>query len=258
MFIVNHYQKEIAQLPSLSDHEYMVMQIWLLKNTFHHEISSIKNTQHEFVAFTKRFAAEFGGSELTLGKTAVGLPGVSIQDYTAIHDQEQRIINNHEFQDSIYLFRKNKEVINYVMRKRPLINPATHNCVGIFINISRVNPGIFRKLLISKLLPTTKTNSTIINYELTEQQQQIFFCLLLGFQSRKEIAAILSNLTKSEYNETRIKNSLQALYNKFDCHTPGQLLDLISASPIQVELPAVLPTGNYIVGTESTNLEPQK
>lgn len=245
MFIATEYQNDVNSVPELTDHQFMARQIWQLRHIYTNELTSIKNTRHEFVAFTQKFAEEFGATTEMLGKTAETLTGMSQKDYTEIHAQEEIIYKTLAFQDSIYLLKRGKDIINYVLRKHPLINPSTNNCVGILINTSRVMPGIFRKLMLNKFLPNRMT-PTIQSNELSEHQRQIAFCLLLGFHSRKEIAALLSNMTNTEYSETRIKNSLQALYNKFDCNTPGQLLNLISQGQINVELPAeILDTGSF-------------
>ncbi len=157
-----------------------------------------------------------------------------------------------DIQGNLQYYSNGCEIMNTqdkIMKNGNKINPGKrydNNCVGILINTSRVMPGIFRKLMLNKFLPFNKMIPTIQNHELSEHQRQIAFCLLLGFHSRKEIAALLSNMTNTEYNETRIKNSLQALYNKFDCNTPGQLLNLISRGQISMELPAeILTTGNF-------------
>ena len=262
MFIAKDYQNEVNNFPDLSDHEFMVRQVWQLSHIYTNELTSIKNTRHEFVAFTQKFAKEFGANAESLGKTAEILTGMSHDDYAKIHEQEEIIFKSLKFQDSIYLLKRNKDIINYALRKHPLVNPATNNCVGILINTTRFTPGIFRKLMLNKFLPFNKVLPGIKSNELSEQQRQIAFCLLLGFHSRKEIAALLSNMTNTEYNETRIKNSLQALYNKFDCNTPGQLLNLISMGKINIELPAeILTTGNFPfdqLTTDSKNNSPNK
>ena len=246
MFIANNYQTDVNNLPHLTDHEYMTLQIWHLKHTFHNQIASIKNTKHEFVAFTERFATEFGANSDLLGKTAENLPGMTNSSYSEIYAQEEKLITIQQFQDSMYLLKRNKEVVDYIIRKHSLVNPATNACVGILINTRRFVPGLFRKILQNKFLPAPKFRVMVQHPELSEQQQHIAFCLLLGFHSRKEIATLLSTVTNSNYNETQIKNSLQALYNKFECHTPGQLLDLMTNGQISLELPAnILPEGNY-------------
>lgn len=252
MFILNNYKDEITKLPKLTDSEYMTLQISELTNLFHNQIAAIKNNQHEFVAFTNQFAKEFNADNNLLGKAASHLPNMSHNNYTEIYKQEEIIINNHEFQDSMYLLKKDNKVINYVIRKTPLVNPTTNNCVGILINTRRFVPDLFRRVMLSKFVSLPKYKKTLATPEMSEQQQQVAFCLLLGFHSRKEIVTILSTLSKSEYNETMIKNSLQALYNKFECHTPGQLLDLISIGQIPVELPAsIVLTGNYPFNVEA-------
>ena len=251
MFIAANYKAEISKVPDLTGQQFMATQIWQLQHVFHNEMASIKNSEHKFVAFSQKFAAEFGADESILGETAALLPGMDQVNYAAIYKQEELIFATHEFQDSIYLLKKNHELINYVLRKHPLVNPTTKVCVGILINTSRVMPGMFRKLMVNKFVPFMRSSSSIINSTLSEQQRQIAFCLLLGFHSRKEIAALLSSMTQLEYSETRIKNSLQALYNKFDCNTTGQLLNLIATGHINVELPAnLLFSGNFPLAQE--------
>ncbi len=248
MYIAKNFQNEVNNFADLTDNEFLARQVWQLCHVYAHELAAIKNVEHEFIAFTQQFAEEFEVNADLLGKTALAMPEMNQADSSEIQRQEKVIFTSLAFQDSIYLLRKNKSIINYVSRKHPLVNPATNNCVGIFINSSRVMPGIFRKLLLNKFLPIKKMISPTISPALSEHQNQVAFCLLLGFHSRKEIAALLTDLTNTEYNETQIKNSLQALYNKFDCHTPGQILNLISLGQINIELPAdILATGNFLL-----------
>lgn len=63
MFIAKDYQNEVNVLPDLTDHEFMARQIWQLRHVYINEITSIKNTHHEFVAFTQKFAEEFGATD---------------------------------------------------------------------------------------------------------------------------------------------------------------------------------------------------
>ena len=57
---------------------------------------------------------------------------------------------------------------------------------------------------------------------------------------------MLSNVTKEKINEIKVKNGLNALYQKFHCSSISQLLTLISNDMINLELPPdVFASGNY-------------
>ena len=169
-------------------------------------------------------------------------------NYLEIEQQEQHIIKSLQMQNSIYVLKKDGEVIFYIVRKRPLVNPSTGRCVGILINTGKAMPGVLRWLLVNKEFPSLPLSADTLNIKLSKTQRQISFCLLNGFRTRKEISSILSKITPKGCSEIKVKNTLQVLYNKFRCNTPSQLLDIVAISLTKGALPmGSFPTGNYPV-----------
>jgi hypothetical protein len=247
MFIAEKYSTALNSLAVMSNEEFVVHQIWHLQHVFTNDIAAIKNTDCEFIAFTKAFAEEFEAGSDLLGKTAVSIYAeFEAHIYENINHQELEIIKTAKSEDYLYLHKKNDTIIVYAVRKRPLVNPSTGDCVGILINTIKLKPNAFRGVLDNQVLHNSKSKSVLIEIGLSKLQQQIMFCLLLGFSSRKEITNKLSSLTGLEYNETQVKNSLQALYHKFECNTPGQLVDMVTSGKIKLDIPAdMLPTGAF-------------
>lgn len=246
MYILSQYQESVIKYPDLPNDEFLRQQIALLGNLFANEIMAIKDAKLEYVALSERYISEF---DLTLG---ANLSEIKLQEDEAvsakIRNQENLIVANAVYQQSLYLFKKNGVLTNYMTRKRPLVNPATGDVVGVLIVSAQFELGVFRKLYVKQLLTRSKPRADVSNLSLTAQQQQIIFCLLLGYHSRKEIAHILNNVTNENFNETRVKNGLKALYDKFECSTSGQLIDLISTNPIKMGFPAdTMTEGNFLL-----------
>ena len=124
---------------------------------------------------------------------------------TAVCAQEQRIIDDLVVQESTYILNKNDKKLYFAVRKRPLVNPSTQNVVGILVVALKVAPFYFRGEHIKQAIKLSFSKNTAGKISLSEQQQQIVYCLLLGFHSRKEIAEILSHVTDEIFSETRIK-----------------------------------------------------
>lgn len=244
MYIIQSIQPE--QIALQTDEEFLQTEINHLGNIFRGEMISIKNTSLEYIAFSEEYATEFNLDDSALGTNKAMSDQVDIKIQSEIINQEHRIIKELSLQDSTYFYKKNNKTTFCAMRKRRLINPTTQRVVGLFIVASKIDPGIIRKHIVRQLLPWNSKNIAQINTNLTKQQQQIAFCLLLGFHSRREIADILSQLNKSDFNETSVKNGLQALYQKFECNTTSSLLKLIVDSSSMIEISVdFIPEGSY-------------
>ena len=86
------------------------------------------------------------------------------------------------------------------------------------------------------------------NASLSEQQKQIVFCMMLGYHSRKDISKTLSELTGEHYSEVRIRNSLQKIYDKFECNSSARLINLICVNQLDVKVPVkTIDDGSYII-----------
>lgn len=209
----------------LTNEEFLATQIIQLKHVFFDELSAIKNTMLEYIAFSKPFADTFLLDESFLGQQNF------LQNKRKINDeiklQEQQVLENKKLIDSVYQFKQDLETKLYVMRKRPLINPSTDDCVGIIIFAIKMDLTSQRKLMAKHILGLSPDKYVISSTNLTEKQQQVINCLLLGFHKRKEIAAILGKVTHKQYNEGQIKTVLEGLYEKFSCSSFSELITLI-------------------------------
>lgn len=224
MLIFNKY-KPLPQTTQ-SNEEYLASQIWQLKHVFFNEMSAIKNSALEYLAFSKPFAEAFKLDNSILDKTK---PVLNLID-REIEQQEQQVIIDQIRNDSIYQSEK-PNIDMYLMRKRPLTNPSTGDCVGILILAAKLDIAKERRVILRHFLgKQVHAGSTLPNAEFTQQQQQIITCILLGFQQRKDIAKILENMTNDNYDEIRIKNQLHTLYQKYNCTSLNELVDVVVAN----------------------------
>lgn len=227
----------------MDNDQFLQFEIRNLAHLFTGEMIAIKNADLEYAAMSQSFADEFDLGEHVLGQCLGGKGEKSQQD---ILEQERKILAGIQHQDSTYFYEKNRKIKCCAVRKRQLINPFNSQVVGIFIIAIQFTPGFWRKYYIRQLAPTITRKNIEASVKLTEQQQQIVFGLLLGFHSRREIAGLLNRLMASDFDEVKIKNSLNTLYQKFECNSTSQLLTLISHDQIRQEIPAQLITlGNY-------------
>ena len=248
MFIVVKYLELAKNQQVLSDDEFIGRQIWHLEHVLSNEMAAIKNAQCEFIAFTDKMSQEFSLGSKVLGKTFNEVSEVSEMVRNEVYRQEQELLKQKVTQNSYYFYNKGKEICNYFVRKRPLINPSTGNTVGIFITSEKALPNTHRKFIMQEFIGLSKQSPSRINPILMPLQQQVLFCLLLGISNRKDITHTLNNLTSNYLSENQIKNTLQSLYNKFECSSPSQLVNLMLNDQIPFELPEnTIPPGNYLL-----------
>lgn len=226
----------------MTNDEFLRFQITQFQQLFHSELLAIKNADLEYIAFSESFATEFG-----LNESHLGTHGSDDIDETAkgiIFNQELQIINSLGYQDSSYFYKKENSFKMCGMRKRQLINPVTGDPVGLAIVASKFDPGFMRKVFMRKLFPRPIKPDPSFDANLTDHQQQIAFCLLIGFHSRREIAQILHAGVDTAISENKIKHSLRRLYHKFECNSTSQVLNLIAHNFINISFPMdLLPNG---------------
>lgn len=235
MFILDQYKNQ--KLKSYTNEEYLALQIWQLENTFRNNAGAIKDINLNYIAMSKLYAEEF---ELTLD---VSDDYIIFNNHPLLNDeikkQEQLVIENCEVQDSLFIYKPStiRSLLCYPMRKRPIINPTTNDIIGILVIAIKYKVGEFRAQYLKHVIGVNKKIEFNIPEKLTDVQQQIILCLLHGYNSRKEIAKIISSSTKNEVNEIRIKNLLSTLYDKFECNSSAQLIQIITKYPFEFELP---------------------
>lgn len=222
MLILNKYKSNNYKIQSNED--FLISQVWNLKHIFFNEISAIKNIGLEYLAFSEPFAEAFKFNQTMLGKVSAQNSKIDKE----IIQQEQEILLNMVQHDSVYQFKCEQNIDTYIMRKRPLINPASNECVGLLILAAKADITFRRRLMLKHFIGGGVSYSSILpQAELTKQQQEIITCLLLGFQQRKEIAAILESVNGTEYSERKVKQRLEELYQQFNCTSLHELMDLV-------------------------------
>lgn len=225
MLILDKYKfnQSIVQ----TDSEYLVEQIQHIRDIFSNETIALKNTNLEYLAFSRMFADTFGFDERILDSANDLDP--SNKSQREVIGLERQVILNKVANDSTYQFKLDKQTNIYLMRRRPLINPSTNNCVGILIIARRIDPAVNRRVILKYFMGKSEVGmSEPLTTEVTEYQQQIINCMLLGFYQRKEIALMLKNMTNVESSEWQIKRQIQDLYQKFRCNSPSELINLIT------------------------------
>lgn len=223
MMILDKYKNK--KLSELSNQEFLLSQIWQLKNVFFDELSLIKNTDLEYVAFSTPYAEEFQQDETLLGKRS--LVNVNEKLNNDMLEKEQQALKERKLFDLIHQFKLGRETKLFMMRYRPLINPATDDCVGLIVFAIKMEVMSQRRMIIKHFLGLSG-DYVIPEESLSEKQQQVITCLLLGFQQRKEIADVLGKVTDKKYNEGQIKTLLEGLYRKFRCSSFSELMNVIT------------------------------
>ena len=229
MIIHDAYKDALKNTAIFSDKEFLITQIWSLKHVYCNECAAIKNVNLALISYTNQFASSFNLTEESLGHTFKYQSSISPEVLDEIEMQELSIIANKQFKSTIFNYTNSGIYKNYLMYKRPLINPSTNNVVGILIFSVIFDPMIVRKFVNKFILPKPKAIQHTYNVQLTEQQHFIITCLLLGFHSRKEIASILGNATNKIYSEDQIKDVLRVLYRKLNCENTNDIVNLISS-----------------------------
>ncbi len=248
MFILKQYQNNVSFQAELNDNDFLAMQVWMMHNVLVNEPIAIKNNNLEYVALSDKFIETFNKNKLDRSELSYNKLDLGELNSIETHNQEQRVIDNLVIQHSMYILKIDKNLSYFLMRKRPLINPTTNVVVGILIIARKIELWRLHKEYIKQLVKPVFSKREISKVSLSDQQRQIVFCMILGFHSRKEISEILSTITNENYNETRIKNSIKRIYDKFECNSTVELLNLICNTSIKIDLPIEnVPEGNYVV-----------
>ena len=220
-----------------SDEKYLLNQLWLLKHVFYDEIAAVLNADLQYLGISNKFANVFNCNSEILGhKFSIYTDNKLISD---LDKSEQRIIKEKIAHDSVYQIKQGNEVKLYLIRKRPIVNPVTANCVGMFIFVALLNLATHSNIIYRIVSGQHYRNQLVPSEELSDEQHQIIACLLMGFHQRKEIASILQNVTNKEYSERQIKYFLSKLYQKYNCSSITELITLIiNSHENDLKLPA--------------------
>ena len=73
-------------------------------------------------------------------------------------------------------------------------------------------------------------------FKLNKLQNEIIFCLLIGFSTRKEIASVIGFFS-GIHDEHKVKNALYHLYEIFDCNSTSILLNNVLLNDVEITIP---------------------
>ena len=157
--------------------------------------------------------------------------------------QHDKLIISNKTSSPIFLINiLNK---NYTLRKTPLI--INKQLIGIQVTVEEFIINSFNKLLNKniELHPSIKhEHKYITGY--SSFQQEIIFCLLNNKTNYKSIANFLSKLHNNTINDTAIRDSLQAIYNKIIVTNKEHLIDCLFYLGFDNHIPkSLFPNGIY-------------
>ena len=137
----------------------------------------------------------------------------------------------------------------------PIINPATNNTLGVLSHGKNLEMNIALKTILDlhgqkfdKSASIYLTNNKK-QFDLTNIERDVLFCICLGINNRKDIANFLAMAYQQDFSaETTIHDAFRRLYRKLNCNTPMQLLEFAVYNDLNLQIPqAFLPTGSYIM-----------
>lgn len=141
-----------------------------------------------------------------------------------------------------------------LVHKRPIINPATNNFVGIFGTMnSLLLPNIMKVIFQINnidygILNDNKANNSL-NYELTERQHLVLFFYLHRY-SAADIASILTTLNH-KISLSRVNDHLENLKYIFQVKNKDQLIEKALALNYNLFIPReLLKMGLYLLDDE--------
>ncbi|AUR52323.1 helix-turn-helix transcriptional regulator [Aquella oligotrophica] len=193
------------------------------------------------------------GYEDTYGVTLESLTGGKLSEEKKIIYEKERItaleqdkIIRDTRQAREFIFIDAYYHISHVY-KRPIINPATNNFVGIFVYIHNyVHPNLLKLIYkingVNSGLSNIKTES--LKYKLTKKQNMILFLYLNRF-SNSEISEIMTTLGH-KISKARVNDHLENLKLIFHARSKNELIEKAVALNYHLLIPrAFLKSGSY-------------
>lgn len=219
----------------------------MVGNTYADEFAYVQDLRGNILYATPSCLQEFSLAQLESDvHNDNSVLGFSAEICEKLEDYDRLLLERQATLNFVAIVRVKAELKTYIMRKRLVRDPQTKQAVGIFVNLGHFTPGHFRKIylnVINKKL-SQKIKRRVV---LSKLQNEIVFCLLLGFFSRKDIAKALS-VFSSDCSEDRVKNAIGALYDKFSCNDTGSLLNNVLQENVQIKVPeTVIDEGIYLI-----------
>ena len=220
---------------NLSDKDFLTMQFLHLDTSYVGEMVYVKDCDNKFLYANKEFTKAFDvTTENIIGKdmSVIGIPKTVAN---TIIEQEKVLHKKSKPINSVYIHKHAKATISYLVRTRLLKNPYTKKVVGTLTNMEPFTPGYFRKVYL-QIIKQTFNMPSKPEFKLNKLQNEIIFCLSMGFSTRKEIASVIGFFS-GEHDEHKVKNALYGLYEIFECNSTSNLLNNVLLNDVEMTIP---------------------
>lgn len=134
----------------------------------------------------------------------------------------------------------------HIVQETPIVNPFTQKIFAIqcsggqALSINHVLHSIIK--MHNKQLGKNQsfTLGTESNFKLGIIQEEVLFCLLLGYKGYKFIADFINSIKNTKYTDVTVRNAINGLYQKFEAE--GNINILIQKA-ISLNLHTYIPKG---------------
>jgi len=203
-----------AQQESLTDDEYLEKYMSYIHTFKANEIYGIKDTSSTHLLSTTGFAKMVGlkNSKDSFGKKDKEMPCKTAEfaDVFNIQDREVEKTRSEKIILDIHEFSTGFGMVQTI--KSPIINPTTQNVLGTIFRASNFTISSQLKIIMElhgKKFSHTSSMTISNAYKklnLSNLEQEVLFCICLGFGSKKSIANFLSFIHEKEISsETTVR-----------------------------------------------------
>lgn len=248
-------EKNMKDYQSLTDEEFFDLyckRADVVFNNGENQMVFIKNKEHRiiYLSFGYMHNLNIPSIEDTYGENAP----VEQEEY--YKDQNNTaIVQDNEIQTTLqpknFLFIDEYQHINHI-HKRPIINPATGNYVGLIGYISHFAlPNILRLIYRINGIINENTHETheALSHELTERQQMVLF-LYLNRYSNAEISDIMTTIDH-KLSKSRVNDYLENLKYIFNVKSKVELIEKAIQMKYHLIIPrSFLKPGSYHINDE--------
>jgi hypothetical protein len=241
----------------LSDIEYFERTIIDMYRFNSNKICIIKDPNSVYAAVSPVFANMIGCSiETALNKKDEEIPYRNVAELAeTFYKQDREVIKSKTSKHMLDVINYNTGLAILKVVKKPIINPATDNVLGVFYSATEFKVNTVLSTILSlygsrfgqdhsgiDISPSEVLN----NSNLSELEFDILYCICLGINTTGSITQLLSCIYNSVIDDTQIDKVFKSLYEKLSCSNHLQLLEIAIANKLHLKLPRkLLPFGSF-------------
>lgn len=239
----------------LSDEEYLEQKILSIYRFKSDTVCGIKDHDSVYIASSNASAKLLGFCEVKkiVGKKDEDIPCKLARDAEIFFMQDREIEQTRSTRHYLNTYEYFSGVLPLKCSKTPIINPATNNVLGVYYEGNQ--------LLINNILQiifdlhgnrfgyysSLYLGNNPKQFNLTNREQEVLYCICLGFSTRKAIANLLSYIHNREIRvNTIVDEVFKGLYRKLPCKSTAQLLEFAVANKLYLHIPKqFIPLGTF-------------